>query len=179
MSDEEKTTSVKLSRMERFVRSHIQHYDAAKYWKYRDQVVNYKHRGVFGKLIASRKLLYIKKCDAYNNASLGTHLGFGARFKAIPKLPHGLYGIVVSHQAVIGSNVEIFHQVTIGEGKGGAPTIGDNVLIGTGAKIIGNIKIGNNVKIGAGCVVARDIPDNCTVVLQPPRVIVHSQESNT
>lgn len=110
--------------------------------------------------------------DAFNNASLGTHLGYGAQFSGIPNFPHGLYGIVVSHNAVIGSNCTIYHQVTIGEGNGGAPIIGDNVLIGAGAKVIGQIKIGNNVKIGAGCVVTDNVPDNATVVSQKARIIL-------
>lgn len=125
-------------------------------------------------IICKLMLLYIKRCDAFNNASLGTHLGFGAKFSGMPNFPHGLYGIIVSHNAVIGKNVTIFHQVTIGEGTGGAPTIGDNVYIGAGAKIIGGIRIGNNVKIGAGCVVAQDVPDNATVVMQQPRIILAS-----
>ncbi len=54
----------------------------------------------------------------------------------------------------------------------GYPVIGDNVIIGAGAKIVGPIRIGNNVKIGAGCVVAKDIPDNATVVMDHPRIIV-------
>ena len=56
----------------------------------------------------------------------------------------------------------------------GAPEIGDNVFIGAGAKIIGKIKIGNNVRIGAGCIVVTDIPDNATVVMSKPRVILKS-----
>ena len=48
-----------------------------------------------------------------------------------------------------------------------APVIGDNVFIGTGAKIIGNITIGNNVLIGANAVVTKDVPDNCTVIGNP------------
>lgn len=167
-------TNVQLSRWEIWVRAHIQHYNQTKYWRYRDQVINYKGKGLINKLIATKKLLYIKKCDAYNNASMGTHLGFGASFKTVPRLPHGLYGIVVSHQAVIGSDAVIFHQVTIGNGNGGAPIIGDNVFIGAGAKIVGDIRVGNNVKIGANCVVAEDVPDNCTVVLQHPRIIIRS-----
>ncbi len=69
----------------------------------------------------------------------------------------------------------IFHHVTIGEGKGGAPKIGDNYYIGAGAKIIGNIKIGDNVRIGAGCVVVTDMPDNCTVVMEKPIIIVRKE----
>ena len=109
------------------------------------------------------RLLYIKRCDAFNNASLGTHIGFGARFDGIPNLPHGLYGIIVSHNAVIGRNCTIFHQVTIGEGKGGAPVIGDNVLIGAGAKIIGNVHVGNNAKIGVNAVIVHDVPEGAVV----------------
>lgn len=92
-------------------------------------------------------------------------------FKSMPKLPHGLYGIIVSHNAVIGRNAVIYHSVTIGEGKGGAPVIGDNVFIGAGAIIIGKISIGNGVKIGAGCVVSVDVPDNATVVSAQCRII--------
>ena len=98
-------------------------------------------------------------------------MGFGASFASIPYLPHGLYGIIVSHNATIGSNVTIFHRVTIGEGDNGAPTIGNNVLIGAGAIILGNITVGNNAKIGAGCIVTKDVPDNATVVMEAPRII--------
>ena len=121
-------------------------------------------------------LLYrIKRSNAFNNASLGTHLGYGAQFKETPIFPHGLYGIIASHNAVIGENCTIFHQVMIGEGQGGASTIGDNCLIGAGAKIIGGIRIGDNVEIGAGCIVADDVPDNSTVVMQKPRIIVQTE----
>ncbi|OUN06771.1 hypothetical protein B5G42_15735 [Flavonifractor sp. An91] len=60
-------------------------------------------------------------------------------------------------------NVVIYHQVTIGEGRNGAPNIGDNVLIGAGAKIIGNVRIGSGSVIGAGAVVTFDVPDNSIV----------------
>lgn len=95
--------------------------------------------------------------------------------------PHGLNGIMVTRGAKIGKRCVIFHQVTIGsntlrETKGaGAPTIGNNVYIGTGAKIIGGVTVGNNVRIGANCVVTSDIPANSTVVLSQPRIICHRQ----
>jgi len=85
--------------------------------------------------------------------------------------------VFVSSGAKIGKSCVIFHQVTIGSNtladtkNPGAPTIGDNVYIGTGAKIIGGIHVGNNVRIGANCVVTKDIPDNTTVVLSAPRLI--------
>lgn len=160
---------VKISKFEQILKALIQHYNHEKYWRLREKVINTKQ----GNFITDNiRLIYIKHQDAFNNASMGTHRNFGAKFATPPHLPHGLNGIIISHNAVIGKNATIFHQVTIGEGKNGAPTIGDNVLIGAGAKIIGNIKIGNNVSIGAGCVVTCDIPDNCTVVLEKPRIIV-------
>lgn len=88
---------------------------------------------------------------------------------------HGINGIVIAGGATIGHNVTIFHQVTIGRSHGKAPTIGDNVFIGPGAKIFGGIRIGNNVNIGANCVVFQDVPDNATVVLQKPRIIEHDE----
>lgn len=63
--------------------------------------------------------------------------------------------------------------------KQGSPVIGDNVYIGSGAKIIGNIRIGNNVRIGANCIVVEDIEDNSVVVMNKPRIIkkTHSQNN--
>lgn len=146
----------------------VQHYNHNKYWKMREYVISDKFSN---KLLKYYYLYRIKKIDAFNSASMGTHIGKGATFKTKPHLPHGIRGIFISHNVKIGENVTIFHQVTIGEGKDGAPTIGDNCYIGVGAKIIGNIKIGNNVRIGANCVVIEDIPDNCTVVMDKPRII--------
>lgn len=62
-------------------------------------------------------------------------------------------------------------------GKGGSPIIGNNVFIGAGATIIGNIRIGNNVKIGAGAIVVSDVPDNSTVVCEKARIIEHSKQN--
>ncbi len=95
--------------------------------------------------------------------------------------PHGLNGIFISKGAKIGKNCVTFQQVTIGSNtladskNRGAPTIGDNVYIGAGAKIIGNVRIGNNCRIGANCVVVKDLPDNSTVVLGENRIIRHEK----
>lgn len=59
---------------------------------------------------------------------------------------------------------------------GGPPTIGNNCLIGAGAKIIGNVHVGNNVRIGANAIVVDDVLDNCTVVMNKPRTIVRENE---
>ncbi len=105
-------------------------------------------------------------------------ISVGAEFASVPVFPHGLTGIFVSKGAKIGKNCVIFHQVTIGSNtlpdskSQGSPVLGDNVYIGCGAKIIGGVHIGNNVRIGANCVVTQDIPDNATVVLEKPRIIL-------
>lgn len=152
-----------------FFFSRIMHYDYEKYWKMRDCVVEDKpHKNRITRMIY---LIRLKKTEAKNAASFGTAMGKGARFETRPILPHGLTCSFISHTAVIGKNCTIMQNVIIGSSKKAAPRIGDNVIIGAGAVIIGGVKIGNNVHIGAGCVVAEDIPDNCTVVMQKPRII--------
>lgn len=83
--------------------------------------------------------------------------------------------IVIGPDAIIGKNVYIFNGVTLGKRytntKDGMPVIGDNVVIGTGAKLLGSIKIGNNVKIGANSVVLHSFPDNCNLVGAPANTI--------
>ena len=85
-------------------------------------------------------------------------------------LMHGI-GTVFNAASVIGKNCTVLHNVTIGAGRGGAPTLGDNVYVGAGALIIGGIKIGDNVKIGAGAIVVEDVPSNSTVVCEKARII--------
>jgi serine O-acetyltransferase len=85
---------------------------------------------------------------------------------------HGFSTIIYADS--IGKNCTIRQQITVGnEGNrgGGIPIIGDNVEIGAGAIIIGNIKIGNNVMIGANAVVTKNVPDNCTVIGIPAYII--------
>jgi len=88
-------------------------------------------------------------------------------------IDHGS-GTVIGETAEIGNNVTIYQNVTLGgtslEPVKRHPTIGDNVVIGVGAKILGPIKIGSNVKIGANSVVTKDIPPNSVVVGVPGRV---------
>ena len=165
-------SDVTLSPAERFFRSVVQRYNHDKYWRYRAIVTDPGKGSRLGDLF---RLYYIKRADAFHNASMGTHRNCGAQFASAPKLPHGLNGIIVSHNAVIGENCTIFHQVTIGEGRGGAPVIGNNVLIGAGARVIGGIRIGDNVRIGAGCVVMQDVPDNATVIPAAPQLIVRKE----
>ncbi len=90
-------------------------------------------------------------------------------------IDHGM-GNVIGETAEIGDDVVMYHQVTLG-GTSLAkvkrhPTIGNNVMIGMGAKILGPVKIGDNCKIGANAVVNKDIPANCTVVGVPGRIVI-------
>lgn len=107
---------------------------------------------------------------------LGGTFGSGAEFKTIPNLPHGLVGIFIHPSVKIGKNVTIYQQVTIGENGFGseAAVIGDNVVIGAGAKIIGSVNIGNDVIIGANAVVTKDISKN-QVVGGIPATILYSK----
>ena len=107
----------------------------------------------------------------------GSWIGYRSKFSGEPVFPHGIQGIFISHGAVIGSSCVIFQQVTIGSNtivghpKYGSPLIGDGCYLGAGAKIIGKVTLGNNVRVGANCVVVKDVPDNCVVVAQQPRII--------
>lgn len=80
---------------------------------------------------------------------------------------HGM-GVVIGETAIIGDNCTIYQGATLGgtgKEKGKRhPTLLNNVVVGAGAKILGNITVGNNVKIGANSVVLTDVPDDCTVV---------------
>jgi serine O-acetyltransferase len=87
-------------------------------------------------------------------------------------------GIVISGDAVFGDGCVIRQGVTVGlrrRGQRGSPVIGDRVDIGAGAKILGNIRIGDDVLIGANAVVLCDVPDGCTAVGIPARVLAPSR----
>lgn len=90
-------------------------------------------------------------------------------------IDHGM-GVVIGETAQIGDNVTLYQGVTLGgTGKERGkrhPTIGDNVVIGTGAKLLGSFTVGDNAKIGAGAVVLKDVPPNTTVVGIPGKVVV-------
>lgn len=99
----------------------------------------------------------------------------GARLGDGLFIDHGC-GIVIGETAILGRDVTLYQGVTLGgTGKESGkrhPTLGNNVMVSSGAKVLGNIKIGNNVKIGAGSVVLDDVPANCTVVGIPGRIVV-------
>jgi len=89
-------------------------------------------------------------------------------------IDHAL-GVVIGETAVIGNDVTLYHGVTLGgttwNKEKRHPTLGNNVMVGSGAKILGAITLGNNVRVGANSVVIKDVPACCTVVGIPGRVI--------
>jgi len=114
----------------------------------------------------------------------GCSIPVNAFFSAPPCFPHGLHGIFISGGATIGSGCVIFQQVTIGSNtlvdspRKGAPTVGNNVYIGAGAKIIGRVRVGNNVRIGANTVVYEDVPDSSLVVSGKQTIIPRESLDN-
>ena len=89
-------------------------------------------------------------------------------------IDHGM-GVVIGETTVIGDNCTIYQGVTLGgtgKNKGKRhPTIGNNVVIGSGAKVLGPFRVGDNSKIAANAVVLSEVPDNCTVVGVPGRIV--------
>ena len=104
----------------------------------------------------------------------GIEIHPGAKIGKRLFIDHGM-GIVIGETATIGNDCTIYHGVTLGgtgkDKKKRHPDIGDNVMIGCGAKVLGPIKIGDNVKIGANAVVLKDVEKNTTVVGIPSKVI--------
>ena len=103
----------------------------------------------------------------------------GAKIGKNLLIDHGS-GVVIGETAIIGNNCTIYQGVTLGgtgkeQGKR-HPTLKDNVFVGSGAKILGNITIGNNVKIGANSVVLKDVPDNTTVVGVPAKIVRYNSK---
>ncbi len=114
------------------------------------------------------KLIYYIQYLLFNSSvPASCEIGKGSKF--------GYYGmaVVIHARAEIGKNCVIGTCVTIG-GKSGwheVPTIGDNVHIASGAKILGPVRRGNNVYIGANAVVTKDVPDNCVVAGIPAKIL--------
>ncbi|OLA59160.1 MAG: serine O-acetyltransferase [Roseburia sp. CAG:10041_57] len=94
-------------------------------------------------------------------------------------IDHG-NGVIIGETAIVGNNVTLYQGVTLGgTGKEHGkrhPTIGDNVMISAGAKVLGSFTIGENSKIGAGSVVLEAVPPNCTVVGVPGRIVKRNNQ---
>ncbi|TRZ36395.1 serine O-acetyltransferase [Niallia circulans] len=134
-------------------------------WHHRIAHRFYKHRWYFLARTISQFSRLLTGIEIHPGATIGRRLF----------IDHGM-GVVIGETCEIGDNVTIFQGVTLGgtgKEKGKRhPTVNDNALIATGAKVLGSITIGENAKIGAGSVVLKDVPPNSTVVGIPGTVVV-------
>lgn len=124
----------------------------------------YKHKRFFLARLVSQTARHITGVEIHPGAQIGSGLF----------IDHGM-GIVIGETAVIGNNCTIYHGVTLG-GTGHDtgkrhPTIGNNVLISTGAKVLGPFSVGDNSRIGANAIVLQEVPANSTVVGTKARVV--------
>lgn len=163
-----------------YLKSDMQSFGLTK-WKWTDR---YKYPTLHFQRVL-RKVEYYSNCrkDAagkiarlwwrYRLFHLSVRLGFTIPINVFgPGLNIAHYGsIVVNGNARIGSNCRIHSATNIGEAKGECPVIGDNVYIGPGAILYGDIVVGDNVAVGANSVVNRDVPSNVTVAGIPARII--------
>lgn len=135
-----------------------------------------KHKGFSSKLSSLIIRIFLDKHNSY--------IGKKANISDSVVFPHGIRGIFISGDAIIGDNCVIFHQVTIGSNTipdsktFGAPTIGKNCYIGAGTKIIGRITIGDNCRIGANCIVTGDVPEDSLVIMAPPKIVSKPESDN-
>ena len=117
----------------------------------------YKHKLFFLARLISQMARFVTGIEIHPGAKIGKRLF----------IDHGM-GIVIGETATVGNDCTIYHNSTLGgTGKDKYkrhPDLGNNVMVGSGSKVLGPIKIGNNVKIGANSVVLNDIPDNNTVI---------------
>ncbi|RXZ83383.1 serine acetyltransferase [Paenibacillaceae bacterium] len=108
-------------------------------------------------------------------------IDYRARIEGGCIIVHGC-GLVIGKGAVVGRNAKLYHGVTLGAShgsKGGFPMLGDNVMVGCGAKLLGKITVGSNVMIGANAVVVENIPNDCTAIGIPAKVIRNKDKSNS
>ena len=124
----------------------------------------YKHKHLILARYISEKAKRKTGIEIHPGATIGKRLF----------IDHGT-GVVIGETAIVGNDVTLFHGVTLGgtgKEKGKRhPTIGNNVFIGSGAKVLGNIVVGNNVKIGANAVILKDVPSNVTIVGVPGKIV--------
>ncbi len=130
-------------------------------------VVNHK----IANWLYRKRLFYLARAvSQIGKKKTGIEIHPGATLGKYLFIDHG-NGVVIGEDTIIGDYVTIYHQVTLGatgnETGRRHPIIGNNVLIGAGSKVMGNVIVGDNVKIGAGSIVLKDIKDNTTVVGMP------------
>lgn len=117
--------------------------------------------------------LLARTLSTWSRHRFGVEIHPGATIGRRFVIDHGM-GIVVGETTIIGDDCQLYQGVTLGgTGKEGGkrhPTLGNNVVVGVGASVLGNITLGDNVKVGGGAVVVRDVPADCTVVGIPGHV---------
>ena len=131
----------------------------------------YRKKLIFLARLVSQISRFLTGIEIHPGAKIGKHLF----------MDHGM-GIVIGETSIIGDNVTIYHGVTLGgvsleKGKR-HPTIENNVIIGAGAKILGNITIGDNSKIGANSVILKDVPKNSVAVGIPGKIITKNNSDS-
>lgn len=129
-----------------------------------------KHLSLISRMISNYNR-WITGIEIHPNAKIG-----GGIF-----IDHGM-GIVIGETAIIGENCHLYQGVTLGgtstKREKRHPTLKNNVTVGAGAKLIGNITIGENAKVGAGAVVISNVPNNATVVGVPAHIVAFFQDDN-
>ena len=131
---------------------------------------------MFSHFLYKKKLFFIARLiSQLARFFTGIEIHPGATLGAGILIDHGM-GVVIGETAQIGNRVTIYHGTTLGgtgkdKGRKRHPTVGDNVVIGAGAKVLGNINIGSNSKIGSNSVVLNDVPKGATVVGIPGKVV--------
>jgi serine O-acetyltransferase len=136
-------------------------------WAHRFNHWLWRHRFRFLARFFSQVVRWFTLIEIHPGAQIGHRLF----------IDHGS-AVVIGETTIIGDDVTMYQGVTLGgtgKEKGKRhPTIGNEVVIGTGAKILGNITVGNNCRVGAGSVVLRNIPDNSTVVGVPAHIVLRN-----
>ena len=144
------------------------------------QIANFFYKAGFDLIarIISQTIRFFTGIEIHPGAKVGKNLF----------IDHGM-GVVIGETSEIGDNVTIYHAVTLGGSSPSIdserqrhekrhPTIGNDVVIGSGAQIIGPIKVGNNARIAANAVVVKDVPDNATMVGIPAKAIKLENKGN-
>ncbi len=131
-------------------------------------------------LYIHKRYLIARIISQISRGLTGIEIHPGAKIGKRLFIDHGM-GVVIGETAEIGDNVTMFHGVTLGgtsmnKGKR-HPTVKDNVIIGTGAKLLGPIIVGKNAKVGANSVVLIDVPDNSTVVGIPGKIVTPPKDN--